>query len=977
MSRPSVAFRDLRSAVRTSPVAQLAVKFFTAPPSAGDDSIGRPQLLYNLIALTFVNAAILFAAHLVFQPPTFRILFAALVLVLQALLTKYIAEVKGFKWGAAMYIGLNTLVAIAGAYAQGGGFRPMGFSAFYGIILVVTIFFGTRPAVVAAAATVLYAVVLSKLEAAGQLPPAALQPTAGMITVLFGVTFFNLVVIVAYFVKALRESLGRIQREASERVRSEMILSSVINGSPDLIVVVDRNLNIIVANDAIRTVVRSTYGLDIEPGMPIHQILPAQSQIDITLEHYCSILSGKKEIILHVSTSPSGSQHFESTFYAIKDQKNDIIGIATITRNITEQQKYQHELQLREQAFSTVFDESPFILVINDGATGKYLDVNKEFLKHFTMPREAIIGKTPVEVSLVSIETHIGLREKLQRQGFLSAEETHATIQKTGEERDFLYWTREFTIQDAPVLLTALQDITERKHGERKLKESEERYRMLVERSGLLVAELDSSGRYLFVNRNHEKILGYSPEELIGKSQGEFIHADQIVRYHRLLHEQPTVGVGLTMQFRKKDGSYIWLETTAQLYRTPQGENHVVAIAKDISQLVNSREKEKNLETQLLRSQKLESLGTLVGGISHDFNNILHIIVSYSSMALEKTLDPWLQSRLQKVLKGAERGAVLVRQLLTFARKTEVKVEPIDINSVVRDMTELLKETFPRTIDIINTLPNDVPFIQGDKGQIHQILLNLCVNARDAMPDGGEIAISTCVEQYAQVRKKFSDATASSYVHIEVRDNGTGMDEKTRSRIFEPFFTTKEMNKGTGLGLSVVFGVVEGHNGFINVESEVGKGSAFHIWLPVAHKARNESEELETATTSDLYGSETILLIEDEQLVREALEEQLIEFGYHVMTARDGSEGITLFERYHDSIRVVVTDLGLPKATGESVIKAIRELKPGMKIVVLSGHIDPDVRRRLLDHKIQSIIEKPCVPVATIAIVRKVLNEKA
>jgi signal transduction histidine kinase/CheY-like chemotaxis protein len=463
---------------------------------------------------------------------------------------------------------------------------------------------------------------------------------------------------------------------------------------------------------------------------------------------------------------------------------------------------------------------------------------------------------------------------------------------------------------------------------------------------------------------------------MVGKNVLSYVDPNDVTRFQRMLMDPPSTAIAMSTKFRKKDGTYCWLEATVKLLTSGEGSTRIIAFAKDVTQLIDSIEKEKKLERQLIRSQKIESLGTLVGGIAHDFNNILQIIISYTAMMQESQQTPKELKRLDKVMHAAERGTALVRQLLTFARKTEFKVEPVDINGTITEFSGLLRETFPKDIAITEHLAADLPMIFGDQGQIHQVLLNLCVNARDAMPNGGSLTISTSVIRYGDMQKKYPQASAALYVHLRVSDSGMGMDAATKGRIFEPFFTTKGVDKGTGLGLSVVFSVVENHNGIMDVESEVGEGTTMHVFLPASNSKARPLADVDIPSTSMLYGSESILLVEDEEATREFLMDLLSEYGYRVYVAKDGNEGMEIFTKFHHSIELIISDIGLPKIAGDSLAVKIRERSLDHKIIMLSGHIDLDVRRKLLEIGVNSILEKPSLPLATLRVIRDVLDDK-
>jgi CheY-like chemotaxis protein len=361
-----------------------------------------------------------------------------------------------------------------------------------------------------------------------------------------------------------------------------------------------------------------------------------------------------------------------------------------------------------------------------------------------------------------------------------------------------------------------------------------------------------------------------------------------------------------------------------------------------------------------MQTQKLESIGTLAGGIAHDFNNILGIILAYSSM-LRDPQAPRDRSMnaIDVINQAVERGASLVKQILTFARKTDVIYGLVNVNIMVKELKKMMSETFPRTISIDAELGSDVPEITADATQLHQAILNICVNARDAMPAGGKLVLRTETGTRSEVQSYFPEATGERYVHLSISDTGTGMDENTRQRIFEPFFTTKPKGKGTGLGLSVVYGVVKNHTGFVRVDSEVGKGSTFHLYFPGPVRTVEPGEADHRPLVDVPGGSECILLVEDESTLLDVLSGLLKSKGYRVLVARDGYEAVSTYKDHKNEIAVVVSDLGLPKMTGQDAFMRMKSINPRVKVIFGTGYLDPELKTELLNLGARGFLSKP------------------
>jgi nitrogen-specific signal transduction histidine kinase/ActR/RegA family two-component response regulator len=386
----------------------------------------------------------------------------------------------------------------------------------------------------------------------------------------------------------------------------------------------------------------------------------------------------------------------------------------------------------------------------------------------------------------------------------------------------------------------------------------------------------------------------------------------------------------------------------------------------------------KELEDQLRHAHKMKSLGTLAGGIAHDFNNILQIILLNTSRL--KDSERVDSGRLAKVVEvneqAIQRGTELVRQILTFARKTDVTFTVFKLQDFFPKFLMMMKETFPRTINFDLKQNPELPPIFADQNQINQVFLNLCVNARDAMPEGGTIAIQYELRDGTLVKQRFDNAVETYYVCITLSDTGSGMDQSTLARIYEPFFTTKDPGKGTGLGLAVVYGIIEGHQGFLDVKSTVDVGTTFSIYLPLSKTHMVSPEEINGEVLANSRGDETILVIEDEPYLLETLCSLLHVQGYRVIPASDGYEAVEIYRDRHDDIALVITDLGLPKLNGWDAFLRMKEINPNVRTIISTGYMDPKMKEEKTEPGIVDFIQKPYRPATILRSVRKVLNEK-
>jgi signal transduction histidine kinase/ActR/RegA family two-component response regulator len=393
--------------------------------------------------------------------------------------------------------------------------------------------------------------------------------------------------------------------------------------------------------------------------------------------------------------------------------------------------------------------------------------------------------------------------------------------------------------------------------------------------------------------------------------------------------------------------------------RTSALERAHLALLQDV-------EERRRLEEQLRQAQRLESIGTLAGGIAHDFNNILNLIMGYTSLIQHSAGDASKLEQSVEIIKDTvKRGSSLVQQLLSIFRKTELSFEPVDINSFLEKLEVLLRETFPRTIEVSLELRPDLPAIMADANQLNQVMLNLCVNARDAMPNGGNLVLTTGVVASSQLRERFQEAKENDYAWIRVADTGFGMDEATRSRIFEPFFSTKEPGQGTGLGLAVVYGIIRSHSGFVDVESAPGRGAIFHVYFPIPAPPTGDIETAETMEDDDseasgsTAGGQTILFVEDEPRQLTLMQTFLESEGYRVLSARDGAQAVDVFLRHKHEIAVVLLDIGLPKMNGWEAFLKMKEQSAELKAIFATGYISPEIEAGMASGEISGLIMKP------------------
>ena len=520
------------------------------------------------------------------------------------------------------------------------------------------------------------------------------------------------------------------------------------------------------------------------------------------------------------------------------------------------------------------------------------------------------------------------------------------------------------------------RDVTKRKIMEYSLRASEERFRRLSENARDIIYRyrFQPVPGFEYVSPAATEVTQYTPEEYYANPDLflDIIHPDDRWQMEKYFRGEDDFNQMVTTRMIRKDGKTIWVEQRNKTLHDEQGMLIAMeGIARDITDRIL-------LEDQLRQAQKLESIGTLAGGIAHDFNNILTIIMGYASLLKEREMGPERQTQaIETIQKAVNRGAGMVGELLTIARKSDVHFASTNVNRLIEEMVPLLQETFPKTITISRELSIGDSTVTADQNQLQQALLNIFVNARDAMPNGGTLSIGSSMVAPGELGQKFSGADSQPYFCITVSDTGTGMNEEVRQRVFEPFFTTKDQGKGTGLGLAVVYAIVRSHRGFISVDSEANEGTRFSIYLPKQMHAAESSAPKDKGAPAPLRGTETVLLVEDEEMLLQLVRNLLEEKGYHVYAASDGQEAMRLYEKNHKSIDAVITDLGLPKLGGLELFRAMRKINPKVKVIIASGFFEPESQAGMKSEGVHFFVQKPYEPNDILLRLREALNEPA
>ncbi len=632
-------------------------------------------------------------------------------------------------------------------------------------------------------------------------------------------------------------------------------------------------------------------------------------------------------------------------------EQGDLLYFVGIQTDITASKIAEEEMRNTQAFLNSIVENIPHAIFVKDGKKLKYLSINKAGAEMICFDKKEIIGQSdydffPPELAEVITEKD---REVLSNKKVLDIAEEYIT---TKNKETIILHTKKIPILDKAgkpqYLLGIAEDITERKFALEQIREQA----TLLDKSQDAIFVVDTEDCIRFCNQSAQSLYGYNSREIVGcNSEILFKNSPQIQQAR-----QTVLATGEwhgELRQVTKNGKEIIVESRWTLVRDEENNpKSILIVNTDITQ-------KKQLELQFQRAQRLESLGTLAGGMAHDLNNILTPILT-SVQILEMVLTDERSQRLLNLLESnAKRGANLIKQVLSFARGTEGERSVIQIFDLIEEVEKIVKETFPKSIALLVHKPKTELWpICGDATQLHQVLINLCVNARDAMPNGGSLNISaeniTIDPHYTKMN---IDAKVGRYVVITVADSGCGIPPEIIDRIFEPFFTTKEVGKGSGLGLSTVMGMIKGHGGFINAYSEVGKGTRFKVYLPA-----RETREIKSSNSEDkiIEGKgELILVVDDEVAICDVTKASLEAYNYQAITTHDGLDAIALYAKHKQDISAAIVDMMMPSMDGLTTIRTLQKINPQVKVIASSGLFSHCMSAELASIGVKTFLAKP------------------
>jgi PAS domain S-box-containing protein len=658
--------------------------------------------------------------------------------------------------------------------------------------------------------------------------------------------------------------------------------------------------------------------------------------------------TAKEEWITFVSDGRRGL--FQTIKTPLRDAAGRLIGVLGVARDITERQAAESQLAASELRYRRLFESAKDGILILDAATGIVADVNPYLIEKLGFSREQLIGMKIWELGF--FRDIVGNQEhfvELQQNEYIRYEDKPLET-ADGRRLDVEFVSNVYMVNGQKVIQCNVRDISARKASERQLREQNEI--LSNSHEGVMIVNL--ANEVTFWNRAAEKMFGWTAAEAVGRPPEQLLGLRETALVTTIRQKVDLAGFW-DGEFRcqARDGRKLTVDCRITLVRDETGRPRArLKFLADITA-------KKLLEESFLRVQRLEAIGTLSGGIAHDLNNILAPVLMAGGLLHDRLTDPHDRVLVDMIENSARRGAAVIRQLLTFSRGIEGQRVGVQVRHLVKEITSIVRETFPRNIKLVEDTPDGLWPVIADATQVHQVLLNLCVNARDAMPDGGTLKIKASNVHLSKADALFGTKPLDGpFVLLTVSDSGQGIPRELLTRIFEPFFTTKALGVGSGLGLSTVLGIVRSHGGAVNAYSEPGHGAAFKVYLP-ALPAGDPAAAAPASTVAEAGHGETILVVDDEAPILAAVKHCLEKHGYRVLTADDGPAALGVFTDHREEIRLVLTDVMMPEMDGLKLARALRLIDPSVRVIASSGLDPASVPAELAAGFIVDFLNKP------------------
>jgi two-component system cell cycle sensor histidine kinase/response regulator CckA len=632
----------------------------------------------------------------------------------------------------------------------------------------------------------------------------------------------------------------------------------------------------------------------------------------------------------------------------IRDSEGKPVGFRGISRDVTERKRAEEALRQSEEKYRNILES------IEDGyyeedLAGNFVFFNEAMCRIYGYPKEELLGLNYKKyTSEETAKRLFQIFNEMYRTGNPCKEYSYELIRKDGVKR---YIEATASLKRDPSgkpigFRGVVRDVTERVQAEEALRSSEEKYRTILETMWDGYFEVDLAGNFTFINDAQCRMSGSTRERLIGRNNRQYTTKEEAKKLYQIFNRVYRTGEPVKsyqFEFFKRDGTKAYNEISVSLIRDAQGKPiGFRGVSRDITERKQAEEENLSLQEQLRQSQKMEAIGQLAGGVAHDFNNLLTVIKGYSQISLLdlKENDP-LRGNIQEIEKATQRATDLTRQLLAFSRRQILNPIVLDLNVLLKDLEKMLRRLIGEDVELVALLSEDLGKVKVDRSQIEQVIFNLAVNARDAMPSGGKLTIETAnVELDGEYAQAHVSVVPGRYVRLSVSDTGVGMTQEVKEKVFDPFFTTKEKGKGTGLGLSMVYGIVKQSNGNIWVYSEPNRGTTFRIYFP---RTEEEADTLREREETDFFprGSETVLLVEDDELVRDLANRLLKQQGYTVLEASNGQEALNVAKQHvGETIHLLLADIVMPQMGGKELADWLKISRPNVKILFTSGYAD-------------------------------------